>query len=176
MVPRAYSVTINWAPPISFPTFEFGPTFLLRDTLETCDTYEAAVKRLSETQLSTSVFFTVCGTRKGQACVIERTATEAAVREANESTVVQANHHIAKQFAGNNKDIIKVPEGEEEFSLEGSGQRTDTLARSLAGAEAAGSIEDVSAALDVPSVLNKFTVTQMAFCPATGDLRVWRKE
>jgi hypothetical protein len=67
MLPHAYSVTINWAPPVSFPSFDFGPAFLLRDTLETCDSYNAAVRTLSETRLSTSVFFTVCGTTKDQA-------------------------------------------------------------------------------------------------------------
>jgi hypothetical protein len=175
MVPRAYSVTINWAPPVSFPTFEFGPTFLLRDTLEACDTYDAAVERLKSTKLSTSVFFTVCGTRKGQACVVERTATEAAVRDATDSTIVQANHHLAARFSNNNRDIEKVPQGEEEFSLEGSGLRTDTLGRALATVGLPCSLDDVSAALDLPPVLNKFTVTQMAFCPATGDVKVWRK-
>src|SRR6516162_834992 len=43
MVPQAYSVTINWAPPATFPSFDFGPAFLVRDTLETCDNYDAAV-------------------------------------------------------------------------------------------------------------------------------------
>src|SRR5262245_47442081 len=80
MLPRAYSVTINWAPPASFPSFDFGPAFLLRDTLETCDSYDAAVRTLTETRLATSVFFTVSGTAKDQACVIERTQREAVVR------------------------------------------------------------------------------------------------
>ena len=74
MLPGAYSVTINWAPPIAFPSFDFGPAFLLRDTLETCDTYDAAVRTLTETRLSTSVFFTLCGTARDRACVIERAA------------------------------------------------------------------------------------------------------
>src|SRR6185369_4971423 len=80
MLPKAYSVTINWAPPASFPSFDFGPAFLVRDTLETCDTYDAAVHALEQTKLSTSVFFTVCGTEKDQACVIERTHNTAEVR------------------------------------------------------------------------------------------------
>ena len=42
MLPGGYSVTINWAPPIGRPSFDFGPTFLLRDTLETCDRYDDA--------------------------------------------------------------------------------------------------------------------------------------
>src|SRR5262249_12111346 len=77
MLPHAYSVTINWAPPVAFPCFDFGPAFLVRDTLETCDSYDAAVRTLTETRLSTSVFFTVCGTARDQACVIERTQREA---------------------------------------------------------------------------------------------------
>src|SRR5262245_12826248 len=80
MLPQAYSATINWAPPASFPSFDFGPAFLLRDTLETCDSYDAAVRTLTETRLATSVFFTVSGTAKDQACVIERTQREAVVR------------------------------------------------------------------------------------------------
>src|SRR5579871_4664320 len=73
MLPGAYSVTINWAPPTSMPTFQFGPAFLLRHTLENCDSYAAAVQTLQRTPLSTSVFYTVCGAERDQACVIERT-------------------------------------------------------------------------------------------------------
>src|SRR4029077_19247286 len=72
MLPHAYSVTINWAPPAAFPTFDFGPPFLLRVTLERCDSYDSGVQTLTFTPLSTSVFFTVCGTEIDQACVIER--------------------------------------------------------------------------------------------------------
>jgi hypothetical protein len=106
MLPQAYSVTINWAPPVAFPSFDFGPAFLLRDTLETCDGYDAAVRTLSETRLSTSVFFTVCGTAQDQACVIERTQREAVVRRLTGPVLVQANHHVAGRFAKNNEDIL----------------------------------------------------------------------
>src|SRR4029077_10256159 len=73
MLPGAYSVTINWAPPAAFPNFDFGPTFLLRDVLETCDTSAQAVETLERTRLSTSAFFTVCGVEQDEACVVERT-------------------------------------------------------------------------------------------------------
>ncbi len=108
MLPFAYSVTINWAPPAAFPSFEWGPTFLLRDTLETCDTYDAAVRRLTETPLSTSVFFTVCGTEGGQACVIERTQREAEVRTLAGPVLTQANHHSAGRFLNNNDDLRDI--------------------------------------------------------------------
>ncbi len=131
MLPGVYSVTINWAPPAAFPTFEFGPTFLLRDVLETCDTFDAAVERFTRTPLSTSVFFTVCGTQKDQACVIERTQRDAAVRTMAGPVLVQANHHVAAQFLKNNDDLLEVDKGEEVFSLEGSTLRADTMTRAL---------------------------------------------
>src|SRR5262245_32563327 len=132
MLPQAYSVTINWAPPVAFPCFDFGPTFLLRDTLETLDSYDAAVRTLTETRLSTSVFFTVCGTARGQACVIERTQREAVVRPMPGPVLVQANHHVAGRFARNNKDIVEGESDEDVFSLAGSRKRADTLTRALA--------------------------------------------
>src|SRR5262249_11691855 len=61
MLPGAYSVTINWAPPAAMPNFDFGPCFFLREVFEKHDTYASAVQALTKTQLSTSVFFTVCG-------------------------------------------------------------------------------------------------------------------
>src|SRR5262245_57331768 len=123
MLPKAYSVTINWAPPAAFPCFDFGPAFLLRDTLETCDTFDAAVRTLTETRLSTSVFFTVCGTARGQACVIERTQREAVVRPMPGPVLVQANHHVAGRFAKNNEDILEGEDDEDVFSLNNSTQQ-----------------------------------------------------
>ncbi len=168
-------MTINWAPPASFPSFDFGPTFLLRDTLETCDSYDAAVRTLSETRLSTSVFFTICGTVKDQACVIERTPREAVVRSMTGPVLVQANHHVAGQFGENNEDIREAEEGEEVFSLDGSGRRADILAGSLTELGLPCNLENTARVLDLPTVLNTFTCQQMVFCPATGDVRVWRR-
>ncbi|MDB5313151.1 MAG: acyl-coenzyme A:6-aminopenicillanic acid acyl-transferase [Gemmataceae bacterium] len=175
MVPRAYSVTINWAPPAAFPSFEFGPGFLLRDTLETCDTYDAAVERLTRTPLSTSVFFTVCGTEKDQACVVERTPREAAVRTTTGPVLAQANHHVAGRFVKNNDGLPKGEEGEEEFSVDGSGRRAETLARVLTEIRSACGLEAAAHVLDAPGVLNPLTCQQMAFCPRTGDVKVWRR-
>jgi hypothetical protein len=175
MLPGAYSVTINWAPPTANPSFDFGPGFLLRDTLETCDTFDAAVRRLTETPLSTSVFFTVCGTEQGQACVIERTQRAAVVRSMTGGVLVQANHHVAGRFAKNNEELREVLEGEEEFSLEGSSCRADTLGKSLTEIQSPSTMEDAARVLDIPIVLNKMTCQQMVFCARTGEVKVWRR-
>jgi hypothetical protein len=173
MLPGAYSVTINWAPPASFPTFAFGPAFLLRDTLETCDSYGEAVRRVTRTPLSTSVFFTVCGTEEGQACVIERTQRHAAVRPMAGPVLVQANHHVAGRFARNNEGIREVEEGEEVFSLEGSGRRATALSQALAEVRSPCALDDVAKTLNVATVLNMDTCQQMVFCPRSGQVKVW---
>jgi hypothetical protein len=175
MLPHAYSVTINWAPPAAFPSFDYGPAFLLRETLETCDGYDAAVRTLTQTPLSTSAFFTVCGAEKDQACIIERTQHQAAVRPMTGPVSVQANHHVAGRFATNNEDLRKVVEGEEEFSLEGSGCRADTLTKSLTELHSPWTLRSAAEVLDIPTVLNKLTCQQMVFCPQTGDVSVWRR-
>jgi predicted choloylglycine hydrolase len=175
MLPKAYSVTINWAPPAAFPTFDFGPGFLLRDTLETCDTFEAAVRVLTQTHLSTSVFFTVCGVEKDQACVIERTQREAATRRITGSALTQANHFAAEQFAKHNADLSTVEQGEEQFTLEASSHRAEALTEALANTHAPCSLDRASQVLDTPAVLNNLTCQQMAFCARTGDVKVgWR--
>jgi hypothetical protein len=176
MLPGAYSATINWAPPARNPTFRFfGPAFLLRDTLDTRNSYDTAVEALRETPVSASVFFTVCGTRAGQACVIERTRRSAVVRPLDGPVVVQANHHVGARFAANNADLDDVEPDEQEFSREGSAARAEALAQALGAASEPATLEEAARVLDVGPVLNKFTCQQMVFCPRTGDMRVWRR-
>jgi acid ceramidase len=175
MLPGAYSVTINWAPPAGVPTFRFGPAFLLRDTLETRNSYATAVETLRTTPVSASVFFTVCGTEADQACVIERTPRSAIVRPLKGPALVQANHHLGARFLANNADLDDVEEDEQEFSREGSAARAEALAGALASTAKPMTLDEAACVLDTGLVLNKFTCQQMAFCPRTGDVRVWRR-
>jgi len=175
MLPSAYSATINWAPAAAVPFFDFGPTFLLRDTLETCDSYEAAVQRLTQTRVSTSVFFTVCGTERDQACIIERTQCDAVVRKMVGPVLVQANHHVADRFCKNNADILEGADDEDVFSLAGSCKRADTLSRALAEIPDASTPDTVANALNRETVLNQDTCQQMVFYPGSGEVKVWRR-
>ncbi len=168
MLPGRYSITLNWAPPVSQPAFKIGPAFLLRETLEKCDSYAEAVELLSKTSLSTSVFFTVCGAEKGQACVIERTQSEASVRELRDAVIVQANHHVANYFASNNEEL-----GEESCLY--SQERAKMLEEALQKLTAACSLDDVAATLQVEPTLNDITYQQMAFCPDRGEVKAWRR-
>jgi acid ceramidase len=173
MVPGAYSVTINYAPPVGLPSFQFGPAFLLREVLEECDTYAEAVRMLRDTPLSTSVFFTVCGAKKDEACIIERTSDDAAVRRMKGNVLVQANHHVARKFSGNNAGLDEAGDDDEPVFAT-SCERAETLKRELSRVGAGASPDDVASSLDLDPVLNDDTGQQMVFVPKTGAWRVWR--
>lgn len=173
MVPGGYSVTLNWAPPVGVPGFDWGPAFLLREVLEICGTYAEAVDALADAELSTSVFYLVCGVSKAEACVVERTRDDAAIRRIRGDVLVQANHHISREFRTLNEPISF--ETEEECSLlESSQERSDALEDALLDMGRDASIDDLASCLDVDPVVNDDSCQQMAFCPRTGDVRAWR--
>jgi hypothetical protein len=89
--------------------------------------------------------------------------------------LVQANHHVAERFVKNNEDILEGEADEDVFSLAGSGQRADTLNRALAEIPVAETLELVANALNRATVLNQDTGQQMVFCPARGEVKVWRR-
>ena len=158
MVPGGYSVAINWAPPVGRPGFEIGPAFLLRQVLETCDNYAAAVDMLCNSPLATSVFFSVAGTKRSEACVIERTSDEYAVRRIRRSILAHANHYVTREFQELNYD----PE-EGEMLVETSEERQELMA-------------DVGEdAFRRKPVNNEDTVQRIIFNPGRGELAVWRR-
>jgi hypothetical protein len=89
--------------------------------------------------------------------------------------LAQANHHVAGRFARHNADLRDVPEGEEEFSIEGSGCRADTMTRALSELPSPCALRNSAAVLDIPTVLNKMTCQQMVFRPGSGEVTVWRR-
>jgi acyl-CoA:6-aminopenicillanic acid acyl transferase len=175
MLPHRYSVTINWAPPIAMPSFDFGPAFLLRETLEECDRYDEAVDVLTRTPLSTSVFYTVVGVEKGQACVIERTQSEAVIRQAGASVLVQANHHVAEQFSQHNQGIAETEEGEVESTYADSQRRAATLEEGLKNCSSLSSLAEFVDVIEQAPVLNEATYQKMIICPSSGEIKVWRR-
>lgn len=175
MLPHHYSVTINWAPPFTTPSFDFGPAFLLRETLEECDQYDEAVEVLTHTPLSTSVFYTVVGVDKGQACVIERTRSEAVIRKAEASVLVQANHHVAEQFTQHNQEMAEIEEGEIESTYADSQRRAATLEEGLKHCHPFSGLAELVDVINRAPVLNEATYQKMIMCPSSGEIKVWRR-
>lgn len=166
MLPGAYSATINWAPSSGNPSLKrIGPAFLLRRALDECDTYENAVTMLAHTPLAASVIYTVCGTERGQACVIERTQTEHSIHKSSDNGVVAAtNHFVSPRLHA----CTRVKD--EEF-VSDSTERMNEMSKSLGKFSIGGSARQLGDILS--RVENDFTCHKMVFVPATGDLAVW---
>lgn len=166
MVPGAYSVTINYAPLSGRPRFtSWGPSFLLRDVLEECDTYEDAVYYLKNERLSTGILYTVCGTKKRQACVIERTRNDASVRKMKTDSFVCANHYVSRKFKKYNtdKELLK-------YSLE----RYECMNDLLTNQKKYHSYDNIFKCLNVEPVYNEESYQQMMFVPAKGEVKAKR--
>jgi hypothetical protein len=178
MVPGGYSVTINWAPPEGRPVFDFGAAFLLRQVLETCDSYSAAVDAIKSAPLASSAFYTVCGVNRGEGCVIERIQRENVVRKiGHKDVLVQANHYQSTAFDWLNDSIHMLEEDEDddtETLLEDSEERQAVLEDRLSLVPNGANLGRVAKALECFPVRHSDTHQKMVFCPATGEMKVWR--
>lgn len=175
MVPGGYSVCINWLPTSGSANTAFAmlkgysPPMLLRKVLETADTYEEAVDMLKNIRLSCSVSFSVCGVKKGQACVIERTNNDSVVRKKD---TVAANHFVSKSFKKNNSILLE--EDEDTMSLmECSTTRREALNKAVRRLPKKADISDAIGCLD--AVQKEDTVQKIAFCPATSEYIILRR-
>jgi len=168
MLPGKYSVTINWAAPTQIPGWDWGPSFLLRHVLETCNSYNEAVDALSSSVLSTSVFYTVCGTTK--ACVIERTRKSCVVRRLSTEPLIQTNHFVSSSNSHHNYMLDAGEENQEilEYSQERYSGLSHTLKKAKTNTEA-------FKALSNQKVMAGDTYQQMLFCPSTGEMTVRRQ-
>lgn len=172
MLPGAYSVTINYAPPSKRSRFAFGPLFLLREVLETCDSYKDAVEALSNTKLASNVFFTVCGAEKNQGCIIERTVSDAAIRRYRGSPLCQGNHFAVKRMETHNAPY-EVEDEDFSSMCEDSLDRSTSLAASLGEVQPGSSLLKAATVLDYYPVSNEDTHQMMCFCPSTGEFHAW---
>ena len=68
------------------------PAHLLRIVFETALDYDAAKALLRHTRLAVPAIFILSGTKRGEGCIIERSETEAAVREIDGAAVCATNH------------------------------------------------------------------------------------
>jgi len=167
MVPGAYSVTINYAPPTFLPGFAFGPLFLLRHVFETCDTYEDACHALSHTRLSANVLFLVCSA-EGTACAIERTRNSFARIPMRGGTLAVANHYRSGALSPQNR-------GWDPGIIAGSKERASTLDSGLKRLGPRATLATAARILDEEPVCNEETHQMMAFDPARGELLAWRR-
>jgi hypothetical protein len=162
-IPGKYSVTINQAPASERPGFDLGAAFLVREVLTTCRTYDAAVYALTRTPIAAPVFFTVCGAKDGEGCVIERLRNEYAVRKLKRdgTPLVVTNHHVVDGWDELDCDDAGAEDSRERYEMASAALRhpRKTL-RGLMGQLA-----------EFP-VYSSITVQRMVFNPRHGNALV----
>lgn len=181
-----YSVTLNWAPRASLPRIKAEPTLLLRRALELNAGFEDTVRYLSDTPSSTAVFYTLCGTAKDEACVIEKTRqgrqSKTHIRSLEQEKtgfLVQSNHYAGSAFSHLNQEVHDAQAYAEQAGL--SWEQQDLRMNSLARKRQMESVlngggntpEQLLAALKAEPVFNSQTRQIMLMEPESGDLRLW---
>jgi predicted choloylglycine hydrolase len=167
MVKDKFSITLNWVDPVRLPGFEFGPLFLVRWVLEHAADFQEAVEYLAGTTLSCSALFMVTGPEKNEACVIERTDKEAAVRFASGKSIAVANHYICDEFIHLNSSEVDPEDELEDFS-EGTEERYN-YALGTAKKFKGKTLQSAMKILSDDPVNNFDTVQRIAFNVSTGE-------
>jgi hypothetical protein len=103
------------------------PAHLLRRVFETARDYQAARTMLTMTPLAVPAIFTLTGTRAGEACVIERSEDNFAVRELRDGCVCATNQFQTRlagadwrarpiDSEGRYAQAVNIPPGAEDFA------------------------------------------------------------
>lgn len=160
MVPGEWAVALNYAPASERPGFDFGPVFLLRHALETCDTYGEAVELLRDSRLSAPAFFVVAGAKTGQGCIIERTRRDASVRRLKDGVATVANHHVVRRLRSRNRWAA---------DLDWSEHRRDELDDRLRELPSGSSLRQILRCTMGSPITWEATEQRVAFRPRTGE-------
>lgn len=174
MLPKKYAVTINYAPTTEMPTFSgYEPLMLLREVFESCDSYEEAVAELKNSRLSTGVFYVVSGSKKGQACVIERTKRTSSIRKIKDNVLAQANHFNSAKNKKHNV-YLKTEDSKQWHPDTTTSERQVGLEKELVNLGENSSRKDFINCLNGEEVLDYYTYQQMIFLTTKGEYKAWR--
>ena len=156
-----FAITMNAVLSEERPTIARSTPGLIREVLEECRSYDEAKQRLASTPIASDCLLLLSGAARGELCVIERTGTRAAIREAEDGVVAVTNDYRL---------------------LDAVAPATTTLAQTAGGRLECATRRarserprDAAAALSIlrdPSVQMFITVQQMVLSARTGELIV----
>lgn len=171
MAPGRFSVTVNYVvhrdesnPKSALDRALRGywpVSWLVRRALEECRDFKSAVRLLSNEAALSSVLFTVVGTRKGEAVVIERGPDDYVHRSMEGGRLRTTNHYVTEPNEDLNGDL----------SESDSPERFERLGELLSGTSswtgkaALGALSDDVLASDI-------TQHQVVMFPSTGEMLV----
>lgn len=163
MAPGRFAITLNAVLSDDAPQLALPISSLIRDVLDSAESYDEAVQRLSETTVVSSSLLLVTGTEPGEMCVIERTPTRSAVRHPNNGSIVVTNDYRLID-----RDEPKVAVNDLQATSCGRFDR----ATELIGINSPRSADDALTILSDDHVRMDITEQQMAFMSRCSELRL----
>ena len=161
--PGKFSVSLNAILSDDQPEIAYPVSFLIRDVLNTQESFETAKSVLSQTEIVGDCLLLLSGVAKDELVVIERTPKRFEIREAVNNRIVVTNDYrkLEQSTVSNTNSILQ----------ETSCTRYDRSLE-LLNLKAPSSNQDCLQILSDENIKMGITVQQMAFNNITGELEV----
>jgi len=159
--PRKFSLTLNAVLSNDSPEIALPVSFLLRDILNTADSFEEAKDKLEQTTIASDCLILLSGTETNEMVVIERTPTRFATRTTESKFITVTNDY--KKLENNTK---------EESVLQSTSCGRFNRTQELLEKQFPTDFEKCFDILKDENVMMGITVQQMVFKNETGELKL----
>jgi acid ceramidase/N-acylethanolamine-hydrolysing acid amidase len=159
--PQKFAITLNAVLSEDQAALALPISFVLRDVLETCDSFSAAKTALENTPIICDCLLLLSGTKSNEKVVIERTPKRTETRMSEEDFIVATNDYKQLQNGHVAGNILQAT----------SCGRFDTATKLLRE----NKVQHEQQCLDVlqnENVMMGITVQQMVFTVNTGEIKL----
>ena len=161
MKPGKFSLTLNAVLSNDSPEIAFPVSFLLRDVLDSADSFASAKERLEKTPIASDCLILLSGTTPDEMNVIERTPKRFATREANDGYIAVTNDYKQLQNKSAGGSVLQSTSC-------GRYDRAEALIQGRLPAD----VDECMYILQDEKVMMGITVQQMVFNTATGEIKL----
>ncbi len=160
--PCKFSLTLNAVLSDDSPEIAAPVSFLLRDVLSTCDSFQEAKGKLENINIMSDCLILLSGIEKGDKVVIEKTPKRFQTRETNKNHIIVTNDY----------KLIRNNLSPDNGILQATSCGRYNRAEELVLKEKPQSIQDCLNILKDDKVMMGITVQQMVFNNTTGEIRL----
>ncbi|MCJ8330857.1 MAG: hypothetical protein HRT89_05435 [Lentisphaeria bacterium] len=160
MATGRFSLTMNAVSSRKILALKTPVTYMIRDVLQTANSWEDAKSKLENTPLFSDCLFMLVGTKAGELCVIERTPKSFQTRYAEDQIIMVTNNY---RTSLDEKQAVSCG-----ILSDTSCSRYERM-KELLKKSTPTERDDFMAILNDPSVKMDITVQQMVMCAAKGD-------